>query len=139
VWLKSPEEAGTYALVSIGVSALTTGFTSAMISFNMDVDVYRRNSQPHFYGFIPDEVSKKNEERSDEERKECYSTDHEERSDKERKELFSLASLARSPRCKKKNQKKSIRGYFHSLRSFARSLVRSFAHSPRRQQTLLLI
>ena len=35
VWFINPEEAGTYALASIGVSALMTGFTSAMIAFNM--------------------------------------------------------------------------------------------------------
>jgi len=38
VWLTSRGEAGTYALVSIVVSALTTGFTSAMVSFDLDVD-----------------------------------------------------------------------------------------------------
>jgi len=31
VWFSNPEEAGTLALLSIGISALTTGFTSAMI------------------------------------------------------------------------------------------------------------
>jgi len=50
VWLNSPEQAGTYALVSIGISAMTTGFTSAMIAFDMDVDVPHRRSQPLFYG-----------------------------------------------------------------------------------------
>jgi len=57
VWLKNPETAGTYALVSIGISCLTTGFASAMISFDMDVDVPRRKAQPKFYGYIPNDNS----------------------------------------------------------------------------------
>ena len=55
VWLLAPEKAGTYALVSIGISCLTTGFASAMIAFDMDVDVPHRKNQPNFYGYIPDE------------------------------------------------------------------------------------
>jgi len=42
VWLSHPEQAGSYALVSIRISALTTGFTSAMISFDKDIDVVGR-------------------------------------------------------------------------------------------------
>jgi len=38
VWLARPNEAGTYALVSIGVCALTTGFTSVLIAFDYDTD-----------------------------------------------------------------------------------------------------
>jgi len=34
---------------------MTTGFTSAMILFDMDVDVPRRQNQPKFYGFMPDD------------------------------------------------------------------------------------
>ena len=55
VWLLAPEKAGTYALVSIGISCLTTGFASAMIAFDMDVDVPHRKAQPKFYGYIPDQ------------------------------------------------------------------------------------
>jgi len=55
VWLLAPEKAGTYALVSIGISCLTTGFASAMISFDCDVDVPRRKNQPKFYGYIPND------------------------------------------------------------------------------------
>ena len=55
VWLISPEEASTFALVSIGISALTTGFASAMIAFDIDVDVPHRRNQPKFYGYIPDD------------------------------------------------------------------------------------
>jgi len=50
VWLTNPEQAGTYALVSIGISGLTTGFTSATISYDKDVDVAGRRGQPKFYG-----------------------------------------------------------------------------------------
>ena len=57
VWLKNPEKAGTYALVSIGISCLTTGFASAMIAFDMDVDVPHRKNQPKFYGYIPNDNS----------------------------------------------------------------------------------
>ena len=53
VWLVNPEQAGTFALASIGISVLTTGFTSATIAFNMDVDVPHRKNQPKFYGYIP--------------------------------------------------------------------------------------
>ena len=55
VWLSNPEEAGTYALVSIGVSALTTGFSSVLIAFDFDVDVPHRKNQPKFYGYVPDD------------------------------------------------------------------------------------
>ena len=41
-------------LVSIAISALTTGFTSALISFDKDVDVLGRKNQPAFYGYLPD-------------------------------------------------------------------------------------
>jgi len=57
VWLINPDEAGTYALVSIGISCLTTGFASAMIAFDMDVDVPHRKNQPNFYGYIPNDNS----------------------------------------------------------------------------------
>jgi len=50
VWLTNPEDAGAFALLSIVISALTTGFTSAMISFDNDTDVPHRKSQPKFYG-----------------------------------------------------------------------------------------
>ena len=55
VWLLAPEKAGTYALVSIGISCLTTGYTSAMIAFDFDVDVPHRKGQPKFYGYVPDD------------------------------------------------------------------------------------
>jgi len=52
VWLLNPDDTGTYALLSIAVSALTTGYSTAMIAFDMDVDVPRRKAQPQFYGYI---------------------------------------------------------------------------------------
>ena len=55
VVLHNPDKAGIGALVSIVVSALTTGFTSALISFDKDVDVEGRKNQPTFYGYIPDD------------------------------------------------------------------------------------
>ena len=50
VWLINPAQAGTYALMSIGISSLTTDYTSAMIAFDMDVDAPHRKNQPSFYG-----------------------------------------------------------------------------------------
>ena len=41
--------------MSIGISAMTTGFTSAMIAFDKDVKVLGRRAQPLFYGYIPDD------------------------------------------------------------------------------------
>ena len=46
---------GAGPLVSIGISALTTGFASAIIAFDKDVDAQCRENQPRFYGFIPDD------------------------------------------------------------------------------------
>ena len=54
-WLNSPEEAGKLALASIGISALTTGYTSAMIAFDMDLDAERRKTQARLYGYVPDD------------------------------------------------------------------------------------
>ena len=41
--------------MSILISALTTGYTSSMISFDMDVDVKKRKNEPKFFGFVPDD------------------------------------------------------------------------------------
>jgi len=57
VFLTNPEETGAYALVSIGISAMCTGFASAMIAFDKDIDVAGRREQPQFYGMIPDDSS----------------------------------------------------------------------------------
>ncbi|GMI43573.1 hypothetical protein TeGR_g4439, partial [Tetraparma gracilis] len=42
------------AIASIAVSALTTGFSAATISFDFDVSPKRRRDEPGFYGYIPD-------------------------------------------------------------------------------------
>ena len=53
--LVSPEQTGISAYVSIGVCTLTTGFTSALITYDMDLSVNERKKQNKFYGFIPDD------------------------------------------------------------------------------------
>ena len=55
VWLLNPKQAGNGALASIAISVLTTGYASAMIAYDFDVDVPHRKNQPNFYGFIPDD------------------------------------------------------------------------------------
>jgi hypothetical protein len=47
------------ALASIIVSACTTGFTVATISFDFDVDPARRRDFGDFYGYIPDSAGKR--------------------------------------------------------------------------------
>ena len=59
VLLTSTDRTGIAAFVSIGICALTTGFTSAMITFDMDVSVSERKNQPNFFGFIPDDHAKR--------------------------------------------------------------------------------
>ena len=55
VALRNPDKVSIGVLVSIGISTLTTGFTSALISFDKDVDVVGRKNQPKFYGYIHDD------------------------------------------------------------------------------------
>ena len=55
VWIVFPQQAGRLALLSIAISALTTGYASAMISFDCDVAVKTRKNFPSFYGYIPDD------------------------------------------------------------------------------------
>ncbi|GMI30122.1 hypothetical protein TeGR_g9758 [Tetraparma gracilis] len=47
------------ALGSIIVSACTTGFTAATISFDFDVSPQRRRDDPTFYGYIPDSAGRR--------------------------------------------------------------------------------
>ncbi|GMI24556.1 hypothetical protein TeGR_g3140 [Tetraparma gracilis] len=47
------------ALGSIIVSACTTGFTAATISFDFDVAPQRRRDEPDFYGYVPDSAGKR--------------------------------------------------------------------------------
>jgi hypothetical protein len=56
------ENEGAYsktALGSIIVSACTTGFTAATISFDFDVNPQRRRDGPGFYGYIPDSAGRR--------------------------------------------------------------------------------
>ena len=43
----------TAALASILISGLTTGFASALVSYDMDTSPYYRKTTPDFYGFVP--------------------------------------------------------------------------------------
>ena len=47
------------AIVSLAISALTAGFTSATISFDMDTDTMQRKNNPEFYGFVPDSARRR--------------------------------------------------------------------------------
>ena len=56
------ENDGSYskaALASIIVSACTTGFTAATISFDFDASPQRRRDEPAFYGYIPDSAGRR--------------------------------------------------------------------------------
>jgi hypothetical protein len=44
------------ALFSIIISALTTGYTAATISYDFDVSINRRKEEPEYYGYMPDGV-----------------------------------------------------------------------------------
>ena len=54
VLLKNKNLVSTTTVGSLIVSALTTGFISASISFDYDVDPAKRKESPEFYGYIPD-------------------------------------------------------------------------------------
>ena len=53
VFVNSPEKT-MFLLISILISTLTTGFASAMISYDMDISVANRKEVPLFYGYIKD-------------------------------------------------------------------------------------
>jgi len=53
IFINSPEKT-IFLLISILISTLTTGFSSAMISFDMDISVANRKEVPLFYGYIKD-------------------------------------------------------------------------------------
>jgi hypothetical protein len=55
----SDKNVGTSAWLSVAVSAITTGFTSATISYDWDTDPSRREETPAFYGYIPAKASKR--------------------------------------------------------------------------------
>jgi hypothetical protein len=55
VYIKGQGNArSSQALASILVSAASTGFVSASIAFDMDVDPEKRRSTPDFFGVVPD-------------------------------------------------------------------------------------
>ena len=51
--------ASSIAITSLIVSALTTGFISASISFDWDTDPKKRLVNPEFYGYIPNRASRR--------------------------------------------------------------------------------
>ena len=53
MFINSPEKT-MFLLISILISTLTTGFASAMISYDMDISVANRKEVPLFYGYIKD-------------------------------------------------------------------------------------
>jgi hypothetical protein len=55
----SDKDVGTSAWLSVAVSAITTGFASATISYDWDTDPVKREYTPDFYGYIPAKASKR--------------------------------------------------------------------------------
>ena len=56
------ENDGAYSKVALGsiiLSACTTGFTAATISYDFDVSPQRRRDEPTFYGYIPDSAGRR--------------------------------------------------------------------------------
>jgi len=53
MYINSPDKLPVF-LLSILISTLTTGFASALISYDMDVSVTNRKEIPQFYGFVKD-------------------------------------------------------------------------------------
>jgi hypothetical protein len=51
--LQSGGRVSNRAILSLAVSALSTGFSSATITFDFDTGVQERKDDPEFYGFIP--------------------------------------------------------------------------------------
>jgi hypothetical protein len=55
----SKEDVANAAWVSLIVSALTTGFASATISYDWDTDPVKREQVPDFYGYVPANPTKR--------------------------------------------------------------------------------
>jgi hypothetical protein len=55
----SDKDVGNSAWLSVAVSAITTGFASATISYDWDTDPAKRESSQDFYGYIPAKASKR--------------------------------------------------------------------------------
>jgi len=53
VFINSPKKT-MFFLIAILISTLTTGYSSAMVSYDMDVSVANRKEVPLFYGYIKD-------------------------------------------------------------------------------------
>ena len=53
VFINSPKKT-MFFMISILISTLTTGYSSAMVSYDMDVSVANRKEVPLFYGYIKD-------------------------------------------------------------------------------------
>ena len=51
--------ASTAAIASLSISALTTGFVSASISYDFDVSPQKRLDNPDFFGYIPNDAKKR--------------------------------------------------------------------------------
>jgi len=47
--MKNGDPVGTSMYVSLCISALTTGFMSATVSYDLDTDPHRRAMNPDFY------------------------------------------------------------------------------------------
>jgi hypothetical protein len=55
----SNNDVGNSAWLSVAVSAITTGFASALISYDWDTDPGKREQAPDFYGYVPANASKR--------------------------------------------------------------------------------
>ena len=53
--INSRENVSIAAYLSLAVSLLTTGFTSATISYDYDTNPQKRAFNPEFYGYVPDD------------------------------------------------------------------------------------
>ncbi|GMI57401.1 hypothetical protein ScalyP_jg10497 [Parmales sp. scaly parma] len=53
VYITSPKKT-TFQLVSILISTMTTAFSSATLSYDVDVSVKNRKKNPEFYGYVKD-------------------------------------------------------------------------------------
>jgi hypothetical protein len=54
--LKGTGGASTSSIISLQISALSTGYSSATITWDFDTEIQRRRDGPEFYGMIPDGV-----------------------------------------------------------------------------------
>jgi hypothetical protein len=52
--LKDTDVASTSAIISLLISALSTGYSSATITWDFDTSIGRRRNEPEFFGMIPD-------------------------------------------------------------------------------------